>query len=26
MKCRCNRHHRDDDGDQPIKNGGALHK
>jgi len=25
MKCDCDRYRRDDDSDQPIKNGGALH-
>jgi hypothetical protein len=26
IECRCDRYRRDDDADQPIKNGGALHK
>ena len=25
MKCRCDGYRRDDDADQPVKNGGALH-
>ena len=25
IECRCDRYRRDDDPDQPIKNGGALH-
>ena len=25
MKCNCDRYRRNDDADQPVKNGGALH-